>query len=123
LIANAVFRRETERKLRRELDTVLAHSHHLSQAAALDRSAVKSLDLAGDPVDNAQAVESREFSQLSCARLTARAKRLRAALVRAQKGEYGSCDECGDAIPLVCLRAIVDVTTCVHCQELLERAA
>jgi len=84
---------------------------------------VKSLDLASDPVDNAQAVESREFSQLSCARLAAWAKRLRAALVRAQKGEYGSCDECGDAIPLVRLRAIVGVTTCVHCQELLERAA
>jgi DnaK suppressor protein len=36
-------------------------------------------------------------------------------------GEYGVCAECGTAISPTRLRAIPDATTCVACQERLER--
>jgi DnaK suppressor protein len=53
--------------------------------------------------------------------LTERAKRLRVALTRVSTGEYGVCSECGTSIAPRRLRAVPDVTTCVTCQERLER--
>ena len=48
---------------------------------------------------------------------------LRTALDRARKGDYGTCDECGEPIPAARLRALPGVATCVRCQERLERGA
>jgi phage/conjugal plasmid C-4 type zinc finger TraR family protein len=74
-----------------------------------------------DFLDIAQSVEHQELARLSASRLADRARRLRLALTRAADGEYGACSECGAAIPLKRLRAIPDATTCVACQEQLER--
>jgi DnaK suppressor protein len=80
---------------------------------------------AGDPndlVDTAQAVEQRELGHLAATRLIDRARRLRAALDRFERGEYGVCEECGEDIARVRLAALPDVATCVGCQEKRERS-
>jgi phage/conjugal plasmid C-4 type zinc finger TraR family protein len=75
----------------------------------------------GDFLDVAQGVEQQELARLAASRLTERARRLRIALLRLQDGEYGVCSDCGGPIPPNRLRALPDTTTCVACQEQLER--
>jgi DnaK suppressor protein len=75
-----------------------------------------------DLFDSAQAVEQRELGHLTATRLTDRARRLRAALDRLDRGEYGICEECGKRIGRGRLAAIPDVATCVGCQERRERS-
>jgi DnaK suppressor protein len=75
----------------------------------------------GDFLDVAQGVEHQELARLSASRLTERARRLRAALTRMSSGEYGVCSECGAAIPPKRLLAVPEATTCVACQQRLER--
>jgi DnaK suppressor protein len=76
-----------------------------------------------DLYDAAQALEHREHQQLNAARLSERARRLRAALARVRTGEYGVCRECGGSIAAARLRAMPDAEACVTCQERLERAS
>jgi DnaK suppressor protein len=76
----------------------------------------------GDFLDVAQGVEDQELARLSASRLTERARRLRIALTRVAEGEYGVCSECGASIPAKRLAAVSDATTCVACQERLERS-
>jgi DnaK suppressor protein len=75
----------------------------------------------GDFLDVAQDLEHQELARLRATRLTERARRLRIALNRVLTGEYGVCAECETAISPTRLRAIPDATTCVACQERLER--
>jgi DnaK suppressor protein len=75
----------------------------------------------GDFLDVAQGVEHQELARLRASRLTQRARRLRMALTRVSDGEYGVCSECGARIPARRLLAVPDATTCVACQEGLER--
>ena len=75
----------------------------------------------GDFLDIAQGVEDQELARLSASRLTERARRLRIALTRVSDGEYGVCSECRASIPPKRLVAVPDATTCVACQERLER--
>src|SRR5438132_13266748 len=85
---------------------------------------VPSASLAGgDFLDLAQGLEQQELARLSASRLSERAKRLQIALSRVSDGEYGICAECGASIAPARLGAIPDVTTCVACQERLERGA
>ena len=77
----------------------------------------------GDFLDVAQGVEQQELAHLTVSRLTERARRLRSALTRLQDGEYGVCSDCGAPIPPKRLQALPDTTTCVACQEQLERVA
>jgi RNA polymerase-binding transcription factor DksA len=53
--------------------------------------------------------------------LVDRANKLAEALERLRGGEYGICEECGEAIAPARLRAMPEVTTCVRCQDRLER--
>ena len=108
--------RLAKRVLEAELDVI---------AERLQTNAVvPSASLAGsDFLDLAQSLEQQESARLSASRLTERAKRLRIALSRVSKGEYGVCTECGASIPPPRLRAVPDATTCVACQERLEHAA
>jgi RNA polymerase-binding transcription factor DksA len=47
--------------------------------------------------------------------------RLTAALDRLKNGDYGTCVECEEAISPARLQALPEVTTCVRCQDRLER--
>src|SRR5262245_26820469 len=93
---------------------VMARLQHEAEVPKVDAMSSEFLDIA-------QSVEHQELARLRAARLADRAKRLREALTRATDGEYGVCSECGAAIPARRLRALPDATTCVKCQEGLER--
>ncbi len=55
--------------------------------------------------------------------LVERANRLAEALQRLGEGKYGTCEACGEAIAPARLKAMPEVTTCVRCQDRLERSA
>lgn len=64
----------------------------------------------------------REMSFATRSLLVERANRLAEALERLREGEYGICQECGETIAPARLRAMPEVTTCVRCQDRLERS-
>ena len=106
---------ENKRLLEAELDDLVAR---LQGEARVPGASVGS-----DFLDVAQGIERQEQARLTVLRLTERAKRLQTALNRFSTGEYGVCSECGTAISPRRLHAMPDVTTCVACQERLERNA
>jgi DnaK suppressor protein len=105
-----------KRLLEEELDVIV---ERLQTEATVPKASLAG----GDFLDVAQGVEHQELARLSASRLSERAKRLHIALSRVSEGEYGVCSECGTSIPPQRLRAVPDATTCVACQERLERAA
>jgi DnaK suppressor protein len=102
------------RALKAELETIASR---LQTDGDVPQASV----VGGDFLDVAQGVEHQELARLGASRLTERARRLRIALTRMSSGEYGVCAECGAAIPSKRLLAVPEATTCVPCQERLER--
>jgi len=74
-----------------------------------------------DEVDGIQASERREIGFATRELLVERVNRIVAAIERFDAGEYGVCVECSEAIAPARLRAMPEVTTCVRCQDRLER--
>jgi RNA polymerase-binding transcription factor DksA len=74
-----------------------------------------------DPVDGIQVVEDREISLATRSLLVERANKLAEALERLKHGVYGLCEECGERIAPARLRAMPEVSTCVRCQDRIER--
>src|SRR5262245_17200482 len=64
----------------------------------------------------------REMSFATRSLLVERANRIAEALERLRDGDYGVCQECGEPIAPARLRAMPEVTTCVRCQDRLERS-
>jgi DnaK suppressor protein len=104
----------TTHLLKTELDAVAAR---LQAEAEVPKASVAG----GDFLDVAQGIEHQELARLNAARLAQRARRLRIALSRVSDGEYRICSECRSSIPAKRLLAVPDATTCVACQERLER--
>jgi DnaK suppressor protein len=78
-------------------------------------------DRGTDLFDQVQATESLESHFATRDRIVERLQRVAAALDRAKDGSYGECVECAEPIPVARLRALPEATTCVACQERLER--
>ncbi|MBI2152929.1 MAG: TraR/DksA C4-type zinc finger protein [Candidatus Rokubacteria bacterium] len=76
-----------------------------------------------DPTEEIQVHGEREVSFATRSLLVERANRLAEALERLREGEYGTCEECGEPIAPARLKAMPEVTTCVRCQDKLERSA
>jgi len=76
-----------------------------------------------DEVDVIKVNEDREMSFATRSLLVERANKLADALQRLREGEYGVCQECGEPIAPARLKAMPEVTTCVRCQDRLERTA
>ena len=74
-----------------------------------------------DEVDEIQENERREIGFATRELLVDRVNRLSAALERLKSGDYGTCVECEEAISPARLQALPEVTTCVRCQDRLER--
>jgi RNA polymerase-binding transcription factor len=74
-----------------------------------------------DEVDEIQANERREIGFATRELLVERVNRLSAALDRLRDGDYGTCVECEEPISPARLRALPEVTTCVRCQDRIER--
>lgn len=106
----------TEGQLRRELDLILVRLERHDRVA-LNEARAEGARLVGDMFADAQLVESRNIDALSYERLSRRARELANALERVRDGSYGTCEECGGAIPVVRRRALPGATTCVKCQE------
>src|SRR5262249_2612517 len=64
----------------------------------------------------------REMSFATRSLLVDRARKLGQALQRLRDGDYGRCEECEEATARGRVRAMPEVTTCVRCQDMLERA-
>ena len=75
-----------------------------------------------DEVDLIRLNEDREMSFATRSMLVERANKLAEALERLRGGEYGICQECEETIAPARLRAMPEVTTCVRCQDRLERS-
>ena len=74
-----------------------------------------------DEVDVGQVNEGREMAFATRSLLAERTNRLAEALERLRDGTYGTCQECAEAIAPARLKAVPEVTTCVRCQDRLER--
>ena len=67
------------------------------------------------------ALQSQALSVASLERNRAETGRLRAALVRIDSGDYGWCEECGEAIPRARLKIDPAAEHCVSCAEKREK--
>jgi RNA polymerase-binding transcription factor DksA len=110
-------------RLEHDLNTAIGRLRHLGGTVAVE-------ELPGpigvnvpfaDEVDEIQASERREIGCATRELLVGRVNRLSAALDRLNKGEYGTCAECGEAISPARLHAVPEVQTCVRCQDRIER--
>lgn len=70
--------------------------------------------------DAASDMYDREFSLNLASNDRELLQKVNEALVRIDKGEFGSCSCCGKGIPVARLKAIPYVETCLKCQEELE---
>ena len=113
---------EIKKRLERELNHTMQRNRHMGGVNTLE-------DLGGrgdhtplaDEVDVIRLNEDREMNFATRSLLVERANKLAEALERLRGGEYGVCEECGEAIAPARLRAMPEVTTCVRCQDRLER--
>ena len=111
-VTRARTRSSARSRLRAELDDIAVRLH--DEVPTAD-------GVSGDFLDIAQGIEHQELARLTASRLAERARRLRDALTRVSDGQYGTCSECGAAIPARRLLVVPDATTCVACQARLER--
>jgi DnaK suppressor protein len=95
----------------------------LRQALAGDLSLLKELrqqnsgDVIDAALDTAQDEISSQLAEVESRELTS----IEVALERMRKGDYGSCEGCGNAIPLARLQALPYANTCIQCQREAEK--
>src|SRR6266511_3229629 len=114
---------DIKQRLESELSHTMDRLRHMGGALVLEDfpgAAGDNTPLA-DEVDVIRLNEDREMSFATRSLLVERANQLAEALDRLRGGEYGICEECGEAIAPARLRAMPEVTTCVRCQDQLER--
>lgn len=114
---------DTRRKLEQELKKAVARLRQLEGSVEVDEVPGVPGDNTpfADEVDEIQANERREIGFATRELLVERVNRLVAALDRLGEGEYGRCSECGEEIAQARLRVMPEVSTCVRCQDRIER--
>ncbi len=114
---------EIRQRLESELNRTMGRIRQLGGAVVLEEfpGAVGDNTPLADEVDVIRLNEDREMSFATRSLLVERANKLAEALERLRGGEYGLCEECGEPIAPARLRAMPEVTTCVRCQDRLER--
>jgi RNA polymerase-binding transcription factor len=110
-----------KKKLEAELHRTVARIRNMGGAATSVDTLGDAGDRMADEVDVIQVNEDREMSFATRSLLVERANRLAGALERLRGGDYGRCEECGETIAPARLKAMPEVTTCVRCQDGLER--
>ncbi len=116
---------DIKKRLESELSHTMDRIRHMGGTIALEDFAgrVGHSSALADEVDVIRLNEDREMSFATRSLLVERANKLAEALERLRGGEYGVCEECGEPIAPARLRAMPEVTTCVRCQDRLERMA
>jgi DnaK suppressor protein len=90
------------------------------QASITARLNVESEGRNPDRADLAQAYTSRERETALLAMERAQLKQVENALQRLEEGDYGNCNQCGEAIPPARLEILPHATLCVRCQAQQE---
>ena len=116
---------DVRQRIEKELGSVMDRLRQLGGAIVVEEfpGAVGDNGPVADLVDGGQIQEEQEVTLATRSLLLERANRLAEALERLRKSQYGVCEECGDAITPARLKAMPEVTTCVRCQDRLERTA
>jgi RNA polymerase-binding transcription factor len=114
---------EIKKRLENELSHTVSRIRRMGGGVVLEEfpGAGENTPLA-DEVDLIQLNEDREMSFATRSMLVERANKLAEALERLRGGDYGTCQECEEPIAPARLRAMPEVTTCVRCQDRLERS-
>jgi DnaK suppressor protein len=114
---------DVKKNLEAELNRTVERIRHMGGTAmsVQTMNALGDTSQLADEVDVIQINEDREMSFATRSLLVERANRLAEALERLRDGEYGVCQECGEAIAPARLNAMPEVMTCVRCQDRLER--
>jgi DnaK suppressor protein len=114
---------EIKKRLERELSHTMQRIRHMGGVMTCEDLGAGRVDntTLADEVDVIRLNEDREMSFATRSLLVERANKLAEALDRLRGGDYGVCEECGEAIAPARLRAMPEVTTCVRCQDRLER--
>ena len=114
---------EIRKKLEHELSHTVHRIRQMGGAVVMEEFAGALGDNSpfADEVDLIQVNENREMSFATRSMLVERANKLAEALERLRGGAYGICQECEEPIAPARLRAMPEVTTCVRCQDRLER--
>ena len=114
---------EIRKKLEAELNRTVERIRQMGGSATSVQTmgAVGDTSQLADEIDVIQVNEDREMNFATRSLLVERANRLAEALERLRGGDYGTCQECGEAIAPARLKAMPEVTTCVHCQDRLEK--
>lgn len=110
-------------RLESELDRTMGRIRHSRGTITVEEmsGALGDDSTLGDGADVVCRNAEREMSFATRSLLVERARKLSQALERLRGGEYGICEECGESIAPARLRAMPEVTTCVRCQDRLER--
>ena len=111
-------------RLQSELDHTMDRIRYSNGNILLEEvtGAVGGNGLLADGGDVIRRNADREMSFATRSLLVERARKLGQALERLRDGDYGRCEECDGLIAPARLRAMPEVTTCVRCQDMLERA-
>jgi len=110
-------------RLEEDLRTAVGRLRMIGGAVAVEElaGAIGDNSPYADEVDEIQENERREIGFATRELLVGRVNRLTAALERLKSGDYGTCVECEETISPARLQALPEVTTCVRCQDRLER--
>ena len=116
---------EVRDRIEKELGSVMDRLRQLGGAVVIEEfpGALGDNSPFSDPTEEVQVQGEREVSFATRSLLVERANRLAEALDRLREGEYGTCEECGEPIAPARLKAMPEVTTCVRCQDKIERLA
>ena len=116
---------EVRDRIEKELGSVMDRLRQLGGVVVIEEfpGALGDNSPFSDPTEEVQVQGEREVSFATRSLLVERANRLAEALDRLREGEYGTCEECGEPIAPARLKAMPEVTTCVRCQDKLERLA
>src|SRR5262245_11393153 len=114
---------EIKRRLESELSHTMNRIRQMGGSVVLEEfpSAIGDNTPLADEVDVIRQNEDREMSIVTRSLLVERANKLAEALQRLRGGDYGLCEECGAPIAPARLRVMPEVTTCVRCQDKIER--
>jgi len=114
---------EIRQRLEFELNQTMERIRQLGGAVVSEEfpGAVGDNTSLADEVDVISLNEDREMNFATRSMLVERANKLTEALDRLRDDEYGVCAECGEPIAAARLRVMPEATTCVRCQDRLER--
>jgi DnaK suppressor protein len=105
------------------IEARLADLIESSAASRADRAPVQLDQTLQGRLSRIDAMQGQAMAQATEARRQRQIGALKAGLARLERGEFGDCVECGEAIAVQRLSANPAVTLCIACAEAGESAA